>query len=382
MGRFVAIIILLCGLLCSAFCQRAWELKQEDLENMIQQSSLIVTGQIAENIETKALEIKVIETWFGGKIAKVPLAGINGRTYNPEYTYMAFLKSTKNGYTPVGNLGIIKTDVMLSSRVYNQILKFRLNSSSYVVLATVLNIEEVAKDQEIEVTATCQVVTRYRGNLPDNFVVKYTRIPGSRQMMVTLFNNLNYVFFLKGDANALQLANPYDGALLEKLNLLRELKKAVEGNPWELEAEVPVDGLILLAEADTLFPVGSSIELFVSIRNTSSSPIEIYHNDEQLAYFIVFHVINSENKIVASEYRAAQDIPNEVRKTDFLILKGPDEFSFPTFNLQQYYPNLSPGKYLVYVEYNLNYRYSGKSIGKSGWSGKLISKAVPIEITN
>jgi len=379
MRQFDMVYILFLGLLCLGWSQKNWELKQEDLENMIQQSNLIVTGKIIEVPDTKALELKISEILLGGQIRRIPLTLTNGRTFDPELNYIAFLKQNKNSFVPVGNLGIIKSDLMLANRVRSQILKFKLENSSYVVLATITNLEETTNEQNIQVTVNCKTVVRYRGNLPEDFVIKYNRISGQQPAMLTLFNNLNYIFFLKGEANDPQLINLYDAALLEQAGLLRELKKTAESNPWDSSAGVSVDGLALFAEADATFKVGDPIPLVVGLRNVTDNIIEIYHDDEQLAYFVVFHLVNAENKIVPSAYRPSQDIPGEINKNNFLKLVANDEFLFPTFELQQYY-NLVPGKYFVYVEYNLHYRYSGKSIGKAGWSGKVVSNAILIEI--
>ncbi len=356
--------------------KKYWELKQEDLEKLIQESDLIVSGTIVEN-----KYIKVEEVILGSQqhIKKVILSDIKGKTFDSELSYICFLKRKETAFIAFSEYSFIKNDIFLMTRVRKEATKMRISESHYVVVASVNSVKEISTEEKIEVAAECQVMENLKGKLPEKFLVNYIRIPNSQPPTIFLFENLSYIFFIKRFNDTFQLLNSYDAAIGLRSQTLKEIKAITSvGSRFDEVAGQAVNGIQLVIQTEEKIALQKPVMLNIVLQNIIDKDIEIYHNSEQVHYFLLFHIIDAQGNLIAIEYPRKNSVP-DLDKAHFLKLPGNDYCLFPPLNLQQYC-KLSLGKYRIYVEYDLPWKYSGSSIGKSAWYGKVVSNCIDLDV--
>ncbi len=376
--RVIIGLVIIYLLVPTSFAQtKYWELKQEDLEKYIRQADLIATGNIDDS---KVL--KVIDVLKGPQqVQKVALAGapLSERKFDLEFTYICFLRLENGRYIPF--VEILKSDIFLIRRIRNQIMAVRVDSSDYVVMAEVKSLKEFKADTVVQVNAECQMLEMFKGQLPATFSLEYQRIPKAQPPTVFLFENLTYIFFIKTEKDKLCLINAYDGAFAVRQQLVKEIKTVTRlENRYDEVAGQVVDGIQLFAKLpEDKIGLNQPIVVYLLLQNVSPNDLEIYHNPEQIPYFLLVHVIGSDGNIIPTEYPRRHSIP-DLDKTNFLKLVSGGYFTLPPLDIQQYC-KLPIGKYIVYVEYDLPWKYAGKPLGKSAWSGKVMSSRLELEIT-
>lgn len=357
--------------------EKYWELKQEELEKLIQTCDVVVLGTLAE----KHIKVEEILQGLQQIPKKIILAEAVKYNGDADSNYIFFLKRENIGFSVLHS---IKSDIFIMDRVRKEVIRNRIQSSNYVAIGIVLTLNEEQKDSKFEVSAECKLLEAYKGQLPEKFTITYTRIPNTQPPTLFLFENIAYVFFIKGNIakGNLQLINSYDGALIHRTQIVKDLKATMVGPSNRLEdvAGKVVEGIQLIAQTEQTVAWRQPIMVNVVLQNVSTTDIEIYHNPEQIPYFILFHVFDESGKPITIEYPRKNNVP-DVDKNHFLKLATSDYCLFQAFDLQQYC-KLPPGKYVMYVEYDLPWKYAGKGVGKSAWSGKVISNRAELNIIN
>ncbi len=384
------LVVVTLGCLTESFAQDdVWKLEQKDLEKMIIDADLIFEGRpfAKKNPADKPI-LKVTEMMQGAqRLNKVTLAEeISLENLKVDSDYIFFLKKASSNYSFIEtNKGIINSDLFLKVRIRKAIMQKRVESSQGVVLAEIKKVtEENIKDsKDIQVIAECERVASYKGNIPEKFSLKYRRTQDTFPSPAIIFSDLSYFFFLKKspDGDFYTLVDVYDGAFLDRYYLRKEISSVTQDSALGYFVEMAgntVNGLRVVGQAvETTVVTNKPVKFHFLLQNVSEKDIEIYHN--QVLYFTLFHVIDEENKIIPVKYPKKNTVP-PLDKRHFLELSPGGYFVLPSIDLRNYCELPEKGKLNVYIEFHLPWEYSGKTIGKEAWSGKVVSNKIEIEI--
>ena len=171
-----------------------WEFKQGELESMISQSDLIITGELVMHQQKSGMHtIRVVEVLRGPQRLKtiwlpqstVPIKPANPKSMDPklhylttDFTYIFFLKRQKDNYIPLPGQSVLKQDIFLLSRIKKEVMKWRIDAVDHVVVATVEALQETPRNGSgIQVLAKCKKINSFKGEIPQEFIVQYYRTP-------------------------------------------------------------------------------------------------------------------------------------------------------------------------------------------------------------
>lgn len=381
-----AIMILWMGL-CGAE-PKYWELQQGELEKLVRDSDLVIQGKFTKNT---TVQVEIEEVLQGPQKVRIvtlkPSPSLEEHTadMDPTRSYLCFLKKEDPGWVQCSTFSpqsILKSDLFLLSRVKKEIMNWRVERAHFVTLALVKSTQEVKDEKgDFQGTAECETVKNFKGEIPKIFSIKYLRLAKSSPPMVYLFDNMTYFFFLTKEekGSSYSLMNPYEGAYSQRLSFLKDLKLVTgEENRFDEIAGQSVQGIRLFARLEKESVEGEEkAPIHVLLQNEGEKEIEIYHN--QFSYFLLLHVIDEDGKLVTTHYPKKNSVPT-VHNRYFMKLAPKAYLLLPPLDIQQYCA-LKPGKYSIYVEYELPWEYAGKTIGKSAWSGKIMSNKIEITVS-
>ena len=173
-----------------------WELSSRNLEKMIKNSDVIVEGKFTSNNK-----IKVSDAIKGPqKLRRIKLKqSVEGITLKRDY--ILFFNLENDEFSLIKD-NTIKSDVMIQSRIREQVMQQRVEASSTVVNAKVLETRDVVISSQKKYTvATCEVIKYYKGECSKIFEVMYRSDREKNAKRVFLFPKLTYVFFLQDKAH-------------------------------------------------------------------------------------------------------------------------------------------------------------------------------------
>lgn len=173
-----------------------WELSSRNLEKMIKNSDVIVEGKFTSNSK-----IKVSDAIKGSqKLRRIKLKhSVEDITLKRDY--ILFFKLENDEFSLIKD-STIKSDVMIQSRIREQVMKQRVEASSTVVNAKVLETRDIVISSQKKYTvATCEVIKYYKGECSKIFEVMYRSDREKNAKRVFLFPKLTYVFFLQDKAH-------------------------------------------------------------------------------------------------------------------------------------------------------------------------------------
>jgi hypothetical protein len=381
-----------CLLLCCVFLlwplaaqSKQWELTQDELSKMVQGCDTIIEGKLQNKEADNVYKFRVSEVLQGPqKTASVLLAlsSEQAGAVNAENVFILFLQKNNEKYQLFpSSQAIVKSDMFVSDRVRKEALKWRLERSAVVVLATVSEIkEEENSDKSLLVTVQCKTSQVCKGSLATNFIVRYQRVPKAVPPMAFLFQDLAYLFFLKAgqEKNYYELINPYEGAYPERRSFVEEIKLLTRVDfALDREAGQERKGSKLFAQMPAQVSRKESAMVKILLQNLSGGELEVCQ--QQLSFFTTIHMFSIDGKPLARKQGTLQNEPVS-EQSHFVKLAAEDYIVIQDMNLGDTY-ELVPGQYIVYVQVNLPEKYSGKEFNKNGWSGQVTSNKIELQIT-
>ncbi len=385
--KYLAVLVFFVSL-CHAQ-PKYWELQQGELEKIVRESDLIVIGTVSQHNKSQ-LHIKIAEVLQGPqRLSRIlcnmkPAMEDEIKDIDTSREYLCFLKQENDyeRFSLFSPRSVLKNDLFLAGRVRKEVMKWKVERSDYIASGIVNSIKQTLTDKgDFNVIAQCTLQKNFKGELPATFEIEYVHAPKAYPIPSYLFENIDYVFFLKKlpGQEAYSMMNLYEGAYPQRLYFLKDIKlvTGVE-NRFDEVAGQTVKGIRVFARLQNeTVKKDESIIINVLLQNDSDKEIEIYQN--QASYFILFHIIDDDGKILATKYPKKNSVP-ALQANYFMKLASKQYFFLPSFNLQEYCL-LKEGKYSIYVEYDLPWEYSGKTIGKSAWTGKALSNKIEINIS-
>ena len=381
--------LLLSGICLAISCwplsaqNKYWELSDQDLAQMVQQAEVIVEGKLGNKTSETCYKIAVTEIFQGPQKIITLVCTIpdeQAKAIGTENAYLFFIKKEKETFQLLTNTNaVLKSDLFLSSRLRKQAIKARIDKSDVVVLATVQELQEELVDKSIAVKAQCKATQTYKGTVAESFALRYVRVAKAVPPMVLLFQDLNYLFFLKRgqEPQTYELVNPYEGAYPERRAFVDEIKLATGGeNPLDQKAGKDFLGLKAYSQVPTTLVPNEAWLVKVLLHNVSGAELVIYQ--QQIDAFVTFQVFDEAGKPVTAK-ALKREVPGKPEPDQFVKL-GPEEYIvMPESDLQQYF-TLAPGKYSLYVEFKLLDQYAGKEIGQNGWVGQIVSNKAEFQV--
>ncbi|BBM81961.1 hypothetical protein [Candidatus Uabimicrobium amorphum] len=206
-----------------------WELSSRNLEKMIKNSDVIVEGKF-----TSKSKIKVSDAIKGPqKLRRIKLKK-QVTDIALKRDYILFFKLVDDEFSLIKE-NTIKSDVMIQSRIREQVMQQRVEASVAVVNAKVLETRDVVVSTKKKYTvATCEVIKYYKGECSKIFEVMYRSDREKNAKRIFLFPKLTYVFFLQDRAHRSTI-NPWNisdfsgfsQALLKETQIAKHIRNSL-----------------------------------------------------------------------------------------------------------------------------------------------------------
>jgi hypothetical protein len=290
-----------------------------------------------------------------------------------DVSYIFFLEKKKDEYELLKNKkSILKSDIFLADRIEKEVMRWRIERADIVVLAKVT---AKKKQEDGPNFIECKAIELFKGNTNPTFTMTY-----GKDLKTPIIRSISYIFLLKQQQGSYSLINSHEGArLASDYRYLEQIKIATKvENPLDKVAgKAEKSGLRASARVNRDI-VQNDMRVSVVVQNTSRKDQEIYYNSTLMDYFTVFHIFDQSGKKISVKYPRKSSVPS-INARHFTPLKSNGFVLLPPFSLSQYV-QLSSGKYTLYVEFHLPWEYAGESLGKEGWTGKIISNKVEIQI--
>ncbi|WP_372370016.1 hypothetical protein [Candidatus Uabimicrobium sp. HlEnr_7] len=459
-----------------------WELSSRDLKSMIKEADVIVEGKF-----TSYKKIKVLDAIKGPqKLRKIKLSQ-NAVDIKLKRDYILFFQLQGDVFTLLAK-NTINSDVLIKSRIREEVMKVRVAQSTAVVNAKVLETHEILlTDNKKYTVATCELTKIYKGECSKIFEVMYRSDRQKKAKRVFLFPKLTYVFFLNEQKNRstiyswniknmksfvqaisaktsiakrirkslskkalkilphlltknasqverlffeelnkslrkksmytstafpnitvpkewqhqqssqnIALTNclilnkkysqyfntainsfsmaPYDGAIIDRHYVLKEVTKASSVNSrFEDMAGKAQSGLKIFGQSGgSSFSTGDTIAINLLVQNLSKSEVTICNS--HIPYLLGVNVVNiDKNKLVLDNGLK----PFKKMEKSFVKLQANRYIVIPTLDLRDYY-SFTPGKYGVYIQLYVPVSYAQER--SDAWIGKILTNFIEFEI--